>query len=479
MDSDGDHQPNFSEVELKLLEDFAFRINNEVSELREEVKQLRIDRQLRSFPSWLVKRIKKKIKSKISNRTKNRIKPYLNCLTKLLSNTNRGKTSKSSSVNRRQKNTILLVCHSYPVNIGDYGGLPIARRVPFYKEAGYNVSVFVPSNGRLNGTVIASDGTTVHYAPLSKIEQRAKRVKAGHLAVHSPTPEIFASSRKLMLDLSTHIWIHGFEARNWRELIFDFSHEEIARRGKVLDIMNVERQWALTELFTNPEINTIFVSEYMRSVAEDFARTKATRSQVIHNVIDPNLFPYSPKSEDMRMNICSIRNFGRRNYATDLMSRAIFDMSRKPWFSKLSIEIYGDGRHFEEDTDPLRLLENVKLHRGFVGGKDLRKIFARSGIALLPTRWDSQGMLNGEAMSSGVVPVSNAVTAIPEFISEAEGKLADPENSNQLAMGISELIENSEQFLTKSLSAKERVEAQCSPEKTVHREIELFEKSRL
>ena len=42
MDSDDDHQPNFSEVELKLLEDFAFRLNNEISELREEVKQLRL-----------------------------------------------------------------------------------------------------------------------------------------------------------------------------------------------------------------------------------------------------------------------------------------------------------------------------------------------------------------------------------------------------------------------------------------------------
>ncbi len=479
MDSDDDHQPNFSEVELKLLEDFAFRLNNEISELREEVKQLRIDRQLRSFPSWLVRRIKRKIESKISNRAKNRIKIYLNDLTKFLSNTKRPPTSKSSSINRRKKNTILLISHNYPIKIGDYGGLPIARRVPFYKKAGYDVSVFVPSNARLKEKIVASDGTTVYFAPLSKIEQTAKRVNAGHLAIHSPTPEIYASSKKVMLDLSTQIWIHGFEARNWRELIFDFSQEEIASIGKQLDIINVERQWALSELFTNPEINKIFVSEYMRSIAEDFVGTTATKSQVIHNVIDSNLFPYSPKSEDMRMNICSVRNFGKRNYATDLMSQAIVGLSKKPWFSELSIEIYGDGQYFEKDTAPLRLLENVKLHRRFVGAEDLREVFARNGIALLPTRWDSQGMLNGEAMSSGVVPVSNAVTAIPEFICDAEGKLADPENSNQLASGISELIENPDQFLKMSLSAKERVEAQCGPEKTVQREIELFEKSQL
>tara|TARA_B100000953_G_C17887950_1_gene380267 strand:- start:93 stop:746 length:654 start_codon:yes stop_codon:yes gene_type:complete len=217
----------------------------------------------------------------------------------------------------------------------------------------------------------------------------------------------------------------------------------------------------------------------MRSVAEEFAGAQALDSQVIHNVIDSSLFPYTPKSEEMRMHICSIRNFGKRNYATDLMSQAILNLSKMPWFSKLSIEVFGDGQHFEQDTAPLLLFENVKLNKAFVSPDTLRDIFSRNGIGLFPTRWDSQGMLNGEAMSSGVVPISNAVTAIPEFIGEAEGILANPENSKQLAEGIGELVENPDQFLTMSESAQVRVRNQCGPEMTVHREIDLFDNAYL
>ncbi len=478
MDSKRNRSSNFSETELKLLEDYASRLNSEIIELRKQVQEMRIDRQLRSFPSWLFKKIKRALKAHLSERTKNRIK--------VLYSWSFNHSHKQSISRYSEKNTlgssnddksILILAHNYPTSDNNYGGQHIERRVYFYKAAGYEVSIFVPTKGTRKKLLNANDGTPLYFAPLSQIEKVVKQTNTGQLAIHSPTPDIYESTKQLMLDLPTHIWIHGFEARSWRELISDFSAEEIATQGKRLDMANVERQWTLSELFTNPDINKIFVSEYMRSVAEEFARTPALDSHVIHNVIDPNLFPYIPKSEEMRMRICSIRNFGKRNYATDLMSQTIFILSKMPWFSKLSIEIFGDGKHFEQDTAPLLSFKNVKLQKSFVGAELLKGVFLRNGIGLLPTRWDSQGMLNGEAMSTGVVPISNAVTAIPEFISEREGILADPENAKQLAEGISALIENPTQFLAMSESAQVRVRNQCGPDVTVQREIDLFEKA--
>jgi len=475
MDPKRNRPSNFSEIELKLLEDYASRLNSEIIELRKNVQEMRIDRQLRSFPSWLFRRVKRALKARLSDRTKNRIKILLNWLSYRSLKQSIGRESRINSLgSSKHDKSILILAHSYPASDGNYGGQHIERRVPFYKAAGYDVSIFVPTKSTRKQILTGNDGSLLYLAPLSQIEQVVKQTNARQLAIHSPTPEIYETTKKLMLDLPTHIWIHGFEARNWRELISDFSAEEIAKNGKSLDMNNVERQWTLSELFTNPDINKIFVSEYMRSVAEEFARTPALDSQVIHNVIDSNLFPYIPKSEEMRIHICSIRNFGKRNYATDLMSQTIVNLSEMPWFSKLSIEIFGDGKHFEQDTAPLLSFENVKLNQLFVGAKLLKDIFSRNGIGLLPTRWDSQGMLNGEAMSSGVVPISNAVTAIPEFISEAEGILADRENAKQLAEGICELVENPDRFLAMSESAQVRVRNQCGPEMTVQREIDLF-----
>jgi len=478
MDPDRNRPSKFSEIEMKLLEDYASRLNSEIIELRKQVQEMRIDRQLRSFPSWLFRRIKRILKDRLSIRTKNRIKILLNWLSNRALKQSIGKASRYKSLaSSKQCKSILILAHNYPASDGNYGGQHIERRVPFYKAAGFDVSIFVPTKNTTKKILAGNDGSPLYLAPLSQIEQIVKQTNAGQLAIHSPTPDIYEVTKNLMLDLPTHIWIHGFEARNWRELISDFSAEEIAKYGKRFDINNVERQWALSELFTNPDINKIFVSKYMRSVAEEFARTPALDSQVIHNVIDSNLFPYIPKSEEMRTHICSIRNFEKRNYATDLMSQTILNLSKMPWFSKLSIEIFGDGKHFEQDTASLLPFKNVKLNKSFVGAVLLKGIFLRNGIGLLPTRWDSQGMLNGEAMSSGVVPISNAVTAIPEFIGETEGMLADPENSEQLADGISKLVENPARFLAMSESAQVRARNQCGPKVTVQREIDLFEKA--
>ena len=78
MDPNRNRPSNFSEIEMKLLEDYASRLNSEIIELREQVQEMRIDRQLRSFPSWLFRRIKRILKDRLSSRTKNKIKILLN-----------------------------------------------------------------------------------------------------------------------------------------------------------------------------------------------------------------------------------------------------------------------------------------------------------------------------------------------------------------------------------------------------------------
>jgi len=476
MKSDKEERLNLSRTESRLIEDYIYRSNDEIQELKKSISEMRIDRQFRSFPRWFAKGIKRFLLNRVSNSTKNRIKIFLKWWSDLQSRNPKIFSSASNKTNyAKAQKSLLILAHNYPTKEGDYGGLPIARRIPFYLESGYKVSVLIPSTKRNQRHLTTEEGVEIFFTPLKELERTAKKVGASQLAIHSPTPELSLGAKKLMLDLPTHIWIHGFEARSWRELKFDFSNEEIAKDGKKLDITDVERQWALSELFKNPEITKIFVSEFMLSKAEEFVGTPVTSPNVIHNVIDPQLFPYRPKSEDMRNRICSVRNFEKRNYGTDLMSKAILELTTMPWFSNLRFEIYGDGRHYDQDTRPFRSLPNIKLNRSFIGSETLSKVFERNGIALLPTRWDSQGMLNGEAMCSGLVPVSNNVTAIPEFISPKQGVLGDSENYEQLAQGIAELVENPDKFLEMSELSSRRAFSQCHPDVTVQKEIDIFD----
>ncbi len=77
-------------------------------------------------------------------------------------------------------------------------------------------------------------------------------------------------------------------------------------------------------------------------------------------------------------------------------------------------------------------------------------------------------------MSSGLIPITNGVTAIPEFVDEKCGVLAASENAHELAQGIEKIYQNPELFQKMSEAASKRVRNQCGFEHTIGRELELF-----
>ena len=77
---------------------------------------------------------------------------------------------------------------------------------------------------------------------------------------------------------------------------------------------------------------------------------------------------------------------------------------------------------------------------------------------------DAQGVSKDEAMSSGLVVISNAVTAIPEFIDEKSGLLSGGEDFKDMAESLQKLY-MSEQLFTElsENSAKSPVCISASP----------------
>ena len=77
-------------------------------------------------------------------------------------------------------------------------------------------------------------------------------------------------------------------------------------------------------------------------------------------------------------------------------------------------------------------------------------------------------------MSSGLVPVTNAVAAIPEFVDETCGILAPSEGAKEMAAGIAMLFESPEQFAMMSKAAAERVRQQSDSKIIINKELALF-----
>ncbi|TQR28849.1 hypothetical protein DMB92_08920 [Campylobacter sp. MIT 99-7217] len=114
----------------------------------------------------------------------------------------------------------------------------------------------------------------------------------------------------------------------------------------------------------------------------------------------------------------SAKIFSSKKYANDLSIKAILELSKKDFFKDLSFKIIGDGELFDELVKPLKEFKNISIEKRFLRQNEISKLHKEYGIFLNPTRWDSQGVSRDEAMSSGLVPITNKLAAI--FIAKNE-----------------------------------------------------------
>ena len=81
------------------------------------------------------------------------------------------------------------------------------------------------------------------------------------------------------------------------------------------------------------------------------------------------------------------------------------------------------------------------------------------------------GVTRDEAMASGLVPVTNPVTAIPEFVDDRCAILAPGEDAEAMARGISLLYEHPERFAAMSEAAAKRVREQSDAQRVTCAEL--------
>ena len=170
----------------------------------------------------------------------------------------------------------------------------------------------------------------------------------------------------------------------------------------------------------------------------------------------------------------TIKSFSSRIYANDLTAQGIVELSKRPWFKNLEFDIYGNGPLFEEVNRPLKKFSNVHLHQQFLNQAEIAAIHKRHGVYIGTTRADTQGVSRCEAMSSGLVPIANTCTAIPEFMDDDCGILIPAESYVELADAIERLYNDPELFLRLSENAAKRVRRQCSKEATIDKELALI-----
>ncbi|WP_252247354.1 glycosyltransferase [Clostridium sp. ZBS4] len=376
------------------------------------------------------------------------------------------------------RSNVLVLTNNYPSSEELYRNMFVHKRMMSYKEEG-NIYDIMRMNIYAKSQYREFEGINVVEGQANTLANILQNGNIDTICVHFLDKNMWEVLKCFKDKIRIIVWCHGADIQPWWRRKFNYkSKDDIEKAKKESDA----RMSFWKEIFSdinNLNIHFVFVSEYFANeVFEDYkVQIPIEKYSIIHNLIDTKLFKYKPKNEEERLRILTIKPFSSSKYGNDLTTKAILELSKNKIFDKLQIDIYGDGDNFDNDNKPLRKFKNISLNKTFLNQNKICELHRNHGIFIATTRWDSQGVSRDEAMSSGMVIITNNVAAIPEFVDENCGIIVPEENYMDVANSIIKLFNEPDYFLKLSQNAATRVRSQSIKEFTINKEIKLIEKS--
>jgi glycosyltransferase involved in cell wall biosynthesis/spore maturation protein CgeB len=372
------------------------------------------------------------------------------------------------------RSDVLLVTNHYPSYDDLYRNGFVHSRVKAYKERDVEVDVFRFRKDQAVSWHEFQDVDVITGSPTA-LRRMLESRKYRHVLVHFLDADIWEVLGDFIDEIKVTVWVHGADIQPWYRRKFNIETEAEERRAKDLS----EKRMAFWRGVLQPmpeNLQLVFVSKYFaEEIMDDLGiRLPEMQYYIIHNPINTDLFKYKKKDPELRKKILSIRPFASKVYANDLTVKCIIELSKEPYFNDLEFRIIGDGKLFEETVLPLKDFGNVKIERRFLAQQEIAALHKEYGVFLCPSRMDTQGVSRDEAMSSGLVPITNNVGAISEFVSSEEGFLARSNDFSGLVSGIKELYLNEKKFSLLSFNASQSVLKNRSISEIIYQELDLI-----
>ncbi|WP_102159012.1 glycosyltransferase family 4 protein [Zhihengliuella halotolerans] len=380
----------------------------------------------------------------------------------------------------RGKHPYLVVTSGYPSADDLYNKAFVHTRVRYYRAQGFDVRVFDYDRRVTEPETYVFDGVPVTVGDDAALRSEVAHRGVRKLLVHFLTPRLGECLRGFGSDVETVVWFHGYGADGWHRRWWEHidSGRDLREWVRGRDEHNARTRDFYQSYFDEQadRLQAVFVSAWFRDhVFGPDMGFVPEKSSVIHNPVDTSLFGYRKKNADDRLKVLLLRPFNRRFYGNDLAVRAIELGSRRDWFKEMQFTLVGDGDYWDDLTGRIAHLENVDLQRGFVAQREVPGLHARHGTFLVPSRKDTQGVSRDEAMSSGLVPITHAVDAIPDFVTNGEDAwLAPMDSAVELVEALERVHADPEMYLRMSETAAFRVRQQRSLGVIGPQELALF-----
>lgn len=355
------------------------------------------------------------------------------------------------------RSDVLLVTNHYPSYDDLYRNGFVHSRVKAYKERGVEVDIFRFRKDQAVSWHEFQDVDVITGSPIA-LRRMLEKGKYRHVLVHFLDADMWEVLGDFIDDIKVTVWVHGADIQPWYRRKFNI---ETPEQEKVAKEKSEERMafWRGILSPMHKNLQLVFVSNYFaEEVMEDLGfRLPEGQYHIIHNPINTDLFKYQEKDSELRKKILSIRPYASRVYANDLTVKCILELSKEPFFDELEFRIIGDGKLFDETVEPIRKFDNVIIEKKFLSQQEIAELHKQYGVFLCPSRMDTQGVSRDEAMASGLVPVTNAAGAIPEFVTKSNGYAVAPECVDSLSESIRDLVCSPKDFIELSVSSSKSI----------------------
>ncbi|OQY35539.1 MAG: hypothetical protein B6241_01145 [Spirochaetaceae bacterium 4572_59] len=366
----------------------------------------------------------------------------------------------------------ILICalNGYPSPNDIYSSGFIHQRVLGYQKAGHECVVFSVKHEN-NG--YEYDGVKVYQRTMAGLADIYKLVKPDILFTHFVNRHYVNWLEENSITIPQVIWIHGFEALSWKRRLFSFS---FSKEFIKFILANTKKRWIWRKSWKNRKdvwknASFIFVSQWMKKIAEADLGFRFSRSSIIPNPINHEHFKFTEYDESRRLKAVMIRSFDSRKYATDIAIDAIKILSRSPVFDQFQFSIYGKGKLFDKQTEKIKGFPNVSLHNHFVDQKNIPEIHQQHGILLCPTRQDAQGVTMCEGMSSGLITIASNNTAIPEYMPDGCGYRGN--TPGEVAEILEHIASHPEEALLFAKQGSDFILNKCHYDRIIEKELEV------
>lgn len=370
----------------------------------------------------------------------------------------------------------LVISPGYPSDDNKYNCGFVHTRVLEYKKMNWNVDV-VEINAYLNyGKYIYQDVdvTTGNFFFLRCLLQKKKYKK---ILIH-----FFDNNYANVLesvDLSNtmlYFFLHGAETLYW-----DYPKYASHYFSEPLEINDsMRKEFAIKDFYIKkynemPNCKWIFVTNWTKERCEELLNIKFNNYDIIPCLVNTDLFKFDDKDESLRKKIFVIRKFDDLNsYSLDIVVRIILELSRRDFFKDLEFDIYGSGSLHDLILEPIKDLENVHIHNKFLTHEEIRKVHETHGIALFPTRFDSQAVSSCEAAASGCAVITSDIPGVRQFMPDNLGIMCDVENYVEYADVVEKMYNDSTYFKKVAKMESESVSSKFGFDNTIKKEIEMY-----